>query len=125
MLCKHEGMEGEIGERVVKGRSVVGSLTGVMNGRTVSMDVKRGLRNSILLPSLTYGLENWTWNEAQRSRVRAVEMSYLRGACRMNRWDGLSIECVQEMWHERAWKWGRVWCGGMRGKEHPEMVWPY
>ncbi len=45
-------MEGEISERVMKGRSVVGSLAGVMNGRNVCMDVKRGLRNSILLPTL-------------------------------------------------------------------------
>ncbi len=58
MLCKHGGMEGEIGERMMKVRSVVGSLTGVMKGRNVSMDVKRGLRNSILLPTLTYGSEN-------------------------------------------------------------------
>ncbi len=45
-LCKHGGMEGEIRERVMKGRSVVGSLAGVMKGRKVSMDVKRGLRNT-------------------------------------------------------------------------------
>ncbi len=51
--CKHRGMEGEIRERVMKGKSVVGSLAGVMKGRNVSMDVKRGLRNSILLPALT------------------------------------------------------------------------
>ncbi len=38
------------------------------------MDVKRGLRNSILLPTLTYGSENWTWNGAQQLRVRAVEI---------------------------------------------------
>ncbi len=62
---------------MVRGRSVVGSLAGVMKGRSVSMDVKRGLRNSILLPILTYGSENWTWNELQQSRVHAVEMSYL------------------------------------------------
>ncbi len=58
------------------------------------MEVKRGLRNSILLPTLTYGLENWTWNGAQQSRVRVVEMSYLRGACGVSRLDGLSNECV-------------------------------
>ncbi len=29
------------------------------------------------------------------------------------------------MWHEWAWKWGRVRCGGMGEKSHPEMVWPY
>ncbi len=85
MLCKRGGMEGEIRERVMKGRSVVGSLAGVMKGRNVSMDVKRGLRNSTLLPTLTYGSENWTWNGAQQSRVRAVEMSYLRGACGVRR----------------------------------------
>ena len=56
VLCKHGEMEGEIRERAVKGRSVIGSLARVMKGRKVSMEVKRGLRNSILLPTLTYGL---------------------------------------------------------------------
>ncbi len=96
VLCKHGGMEGEIREQVMKGRSVVGSLTGVMKGRNVSIAVKRGLRNSIPLPPLTYGLENWTWNEAQQSRVHAVEMSYLRGACGVSRWDGLNNVSVYE-----------------------------
>ncbi len=80
----------------MKGRSVVGSLAGVMKGRNVSMEVKRGLRNSILLPTQTYGSENWTWNGAQQSRVCAKEMSYLRGACGVSRWDGLSNESVYE-----------------------------
>ncbi len=78
----------------MKGRSVVGSLAGVVKGRNVSMDVKRGLGNSILLPTLTYGLKNWTWNGAQQSRVHAAEMSYLRGVCVVSRWDGLSNKCV-------------------------------
>ncbi len=43
---------------MMKGRSVVGSLAGVMKGRNVSMGMKRGLRNSILLPTPTYGSEN-------------------------------------------------------------------
>ncbi len=60
VLCKHGGMEGEIRESVMKGRSVVGLLAGVMKGRDVSMDVKRGLRNGIPLPTLTYRSENWT-----------------------------------------------------------------
>ncbi len=43
-----------------------------------------------------YGSENWTWNRAQQSRVRVVEMSYLRGACGLTRWDGESNEIVYE-----------------------------
>ena len=77
MLCKHGSMEGEVRERAVKGRQVVGSLGRIMKGRSVSVDVKKGLRDSIVLPTLTYGSETWTWNEAQQSRIRAVEMSYL------------------------------------------------
>ncbi len=92
VLCKHEEMEGEIRERVMRGKSVVGSLAGITKGRNGSMDVKRGLRNSILLPTLTYRLENWTRNGAQQSRVRAVQTSYLRGACGVSRLDGLSNE---------------------------------
>ncbi len=94
VLCKHGGMEGEIRQRVMKGKSVVGLLAGVMKGRNVSMEVKKGLRSSILLPTLTYGLKNWTWNGAQQSRVRAAEMSYLRGSCGVSGWDLLSNECI-------------------------------
>ena len=54
-------MEGEIRERerVVKGRCIIGSLVRVMGGRNMSMEVKRGLRNSILLPTLTHGSQTW------------------------------------------------------------------
>ncbi len=53
------------------------------------------MRNSILLSTLTCGSENWTWNGAQQSRVRAAE-SYLRGACGVSKWDGVSNESVYE-----------------------------
>lgn len=96
VLGKHGEMDGEIRTRAVKGRSALGALGRIMRGRSVSMEVKRGLRNSILLPKLTYGSEAWTWNAAQQSRIRAVEMSYLRSACGVTRWDGLSNECVYE-----------------------------
>ncbi len=83
-------------KEAVKGRNAIGSLARVMKERNVSMKVKRGLRNSILLPTLTYGSETWTWNRAQKSGVRAVEMSYLRGACGVTRWDGGNNRSVYE-----------------------------
>ena len=59
-------------------------------------EVKKDLRNSILLPTLTYESETWTWNRAQQSRVHAVEITYLIGACGMTRWEGESNETVYE-----------------------------
>lgn len=47
----------------------------------MSMEVRRGLKNSILLQTLTCELEAWTWNRAQQSRVRAMKMTNLRGPC--------------------------------------------
>ena len=44
-----------------------------------------------------YGSEARTWKRAQQSRVRAVERSYLRGACGVTRWDGERNESVYEI----------------------------
>ncbi len=74
ILCKYGSMEGEIGERTVKGRQVMDALERVMKGRNVSITVKQGIRNSVILPTLPYASETWTWNAAQQSRIRAVEM---------------------------------------------------
>ena len=91
------------------------------------MEVKRGLRNSILLPTLTYGSETWTWNRAQQSRVRGVEMSYLRGACGVTRWDSLSNESVYEKcgMGTRSSKWSELWSGGMGEEKYFGVVWTY
>ena len=58
ILSKHGDMK-EVTKRALKGKSVIGSLAWFMKGRNVSMEVKKGLRNSILLPTLTYGSEMW------------------------------------------------------------------
>ncbi len=86
------------------------------------MDVKRGLRNSILLPTLTYGSENWTWNGAQQSRVRAVEMTYLRGACGVSRWDGLSNANVYERCGMRE-RGSGVGCGVVEWVKRNTLRW--
>ncbi len=67
ILCKHGSMEGEIRERTVKGRQVTSALERVMKGRNVSMSVKKGVRNSVILPALSYASETWTWNVVQQS----------------------------------------------------------
>ncbi len=79
-MCSHGGTEGETRERALQGRKVLGSLGCIMNGKSVSMEVKRDLRNTVIVPTLTYASKTLAWNESQRSRVQAVETSYLRSA---------------------------------------------
>ncbi len=85
ILCKHGRMERVIRGRTVKGRQVMGVLERVMKGRNVIMELKKGIRNSVILPTLSYTSETWTWNDEQQSRIRAVEMRYMQGACRVSR----------------------------------------
>ena len=60
-------MEGEIRER-----TVIGLLARIMRGRNVSMKAKRRSKNSIFLPTLTYGLQTWTWNTSQDTSVKSA-----------------------------------------------------
>ncbi len=61
--CKHGSIEGETRETAVQGRKVIGSLEHVMKGRIVSMEVKKGLHDGIIVPTITYASETWVWNE--------------------------------------------------------------
>ena len=96
VFSKHGTVEAEVRERAMQGRKVVGAVGSVMKGRCVSMDVKRGIRDSVLLPTLTYGGETWNWNAGDESRIRSVEMSYLRTACGLSRQMRIRNEEVYE-----------------------------
>ena len=81
---------------VAEGSCVIGSLAKIMKRSNVSMELKRTLRNSILLLTLTYESETCIWDRIQQSRVHAVEMSYLIGTCIVTRWDSESNESMYE-----------------------------
>ncbi len=72
-----------------------------VKGRNIFMEVKRDLRNTILLPTITYGWEKWTWNRVHQSRVRAVEMNYLRVTCSVTRWEGENNSVIYETYGMR------------------------
>ena len=85
VLCKYGMMEGEVRERTVKGRQVIGSLERIMKGRNVSMEVKKGIRNSIILPtdicirdmdmeSSTAGANEGNGNELNQRCMWKIEM---------------------------------------------------
>ncbi len=57
VICKHGGSERETRERALQGRRVAGSLGRIMNGRSVSIEVKRDLINTIIVLTLTYASE--------------------------------------------------------------------
>ncbi len=53
-----------------------------------------------------------------------MEMSYLRGACGVTRWEGESNESVYERCGMGTCA-SEVWRGGIGKKKCIEVVWPY
>ncbi len=101
---------------------MVGSLGRIMNGRSVSMEVKRDLRNTVIVPTLTYASKIWTWNESQRSRVQAVEICYLRSACGVSIMDGMSNESVYDRPGMRHMDEGKK-CGVVEEVKQQTLEW--
>ncbi len=58
IMCKHGGTEEEPRERALQGRKVVRSVGRIMNGRSVSVEVKRDLRNT---PEPRYMIVMCSW----------------------------------------------------------------
>ncbi len=94
-----------------------------MRERTVSREVKKALRDSIIVLTVAYASETWIWNQSQRSKIQAVEMSYLRGGCGVNRMDGESNENVYRIFGISSR--GERMSGGDGEAQHTEMVWTF
>ncbi len=96
-----------------------------MKGIKVSMEVKRGIRNSIILSILSYASETWTWIAEQQTRIRTVDMSYIRGACGVSRWDKESNENMYERFCMGVTAKGVDCSGGVGEAWCAEMVWTH
>ena len=88
ILYKHRSMEGEMRERAVQERKVVGFLGHIMKEWKVNMEVKKGLHNGIIVPTITYARKTWVWNECQRLWIQTVKVCYRRKICGERKMDG-------------------------------------
>ncbi len=63
-------MEGEIREKTLQERKVVGSLGCMMKGKAVNMEIKKALHDSITVPTVIYTSQTLTNNEAKRLKFK-------------------------------------------------------
>ena len=67
-----------------------------IRGGKEKLKKKKKKKKNILLPTLMCGSEVWIWNRAQQPRVCVVQISYLKDACGVARWEVESDESVYE-----------------------------
>ncbi len=101
-------------ERAVKGIQMI--VPWRVMKRSLRMESKEITRNSTFPPPLLYAPETWMWNAAQQSQIQALEMSYLRGACSVSRWDGENSKCTRDLTAE-------VDCGVVEWVKYGTLRW--
>ena len=89
------GVFEDVRARVNEGAKAGGAMKSVWKVRSVSMEVKRAMYESILVPTVLYGAECWTMKAEDRRRVNVLEMSCLRSMCGVTRWDRVRNEEIR------------------------------
>ena len=105
----------EIQARIQNTSKLYNMLKHVIIGKKeVSRKTKMTVYKTIYRPTLTYGSESWTLNEAQKSKIQAMEMRYLRkvkGVTRMDKIrndiirEELGIESIMQKLDEQKLRW--------------------
>ena len=81
----------------------VSAIRSLVNARDLQHDYAIVMHETLLVPVFMYGIETMLWEEKERSRIRAVQMSNLRGLLGIRRRDRVSNV------------WIRVLCRVMKG----------
>ena len=96
MMSRDGRIDREIERRVSAGCKVLGALGTFARNVNVSRDARLSVYNGVLVPSLMYESECWTWMGKHKRRVTAVKLRYLRGVCGYVRRDRVRNDLVYE-----------------------------
>jgi len=95
-VAANGGLEYEVKHRVNEGCKALGALRKVVNSKSMSMEAKRGLYESVIVPTVLYGAETWCLSAAERKKVDVFEMKCLRSMLGVTRRDRVRNEMVRE-----------------------------
>ena len=68
-------------------RRIAGAIRSLINARRLQLQCARILRESLLVPVLTYGSETMILREKEKSRINVVQMDNVRGLVGIKRMD--------------------------------------
>ena len=77
----------EVQHRVVEASKAMGGMKKIFKNREVGMGTKRGLYESIIVPTALYGAETWGLKADDKKPLDIMEMKCLRTMCGLTIWD--------------------------------------
>ena len=68
----------DIKRRISLAKDAFGKLSCIITNRSLTIDLRKRVINSYVIPILTYGSECWVISEAMKKKIDAVEMWFIR-----------------------------------------------
>ena len=78
VISKGVGVSKDVRQRVSEGAAAYGAMKSIWRTKEVGMRVKKGLYESIVVPTVMYGGESWGMREEEKRKLNVMEMNCLR-----------------------------------------------
>ena len=85
----------EVQHRVIEASRAMGGMNKIFKNREVDMRTKRGLYESIIVPTALYGAETWGLKVEDKKRLDVMEMKCLRSMSGVTIWDRNTNESIR------------------------------
>ena len=127
-MARNGEIEEEVKYRVGEAGKVMGGMKKVWKNRDLGMSTKKGLYESVIVPTALYAAETWGMKTADKQRLDVLEMRCLRSMCGVTRWDRLRNEEVRRRTgvllelSNRAEQKGLRWFGHVERMDEDRMV---
>ena len=95
VISKGGGVSEDVSQRVNAGAAAYGAMKSIWREKEVGMRVKKGLYESIIVPTVMYGGESWGLRKKEERRLNVMEMNCLRNMCGVSRRDRVRNEEVR------------------------------
>lgn len=88
--------ERDVQSRISQGRIAIQKLNSILWSKNITMKTKTNIYQAIVEPITTYGAECWQLTDRNKEKLKAVEMDFLRRACRVSRLDHVRNDIIRE-----------------------------
>ena len=95
VISKGGGVSEDVSQRVNAGAAAYGAMKSIWREKEVGMRVKKGLYESIIVPTVMYGGESWGLRKKEERRLNVMEMNCLRNMCGVSRREHVRNEEVR------------------------------
>ena len=122
MVTENGNVSREVQSRTIEAGKAMAGLNKIFQNREMGMEAKRGLYESVIVPTALYGSETWVLKTEDKNRLDVREMKCLRTMSGVTKWDRIPNERIRGRTGVKSKLSYRAEQGGLRWFGHMERM---